>query len=644
MHDGYNIDVLELLPEMMLVVSDEGLIVNSNRAFRERTQLEQAALVGSALASHVESDASELKEFLFNSSRTNQRMLGSLNLKYGNGEFLHCKVEAWTLSPGREAQPATIMLRLLDGGFALDPFVALNLRIEHLEHEIRERKRAQEDLRLSERRYRAIGEAIDYGVWITDLHGHNSYISSSFAKLIGAPEQRGYPNWVERVHPDERDLLVEKWKQCVAAGDDWDVEMRVLGVDGAWHPVLCRGVPIRNDRGEITSWAGFNLDIHKIKEAEAELMEANRRKDVFMATLAHELRNPLSPILHALDIMDEIGEQEGSAEYVAMIRRQVLYMARLMDDLLDMNRIALGKFELQRALINIISVVEQAVEASEAQIRNNDHKLIVRSSDVPILVDGDLVRLVQVVANLLINAAKYTPSGGTINLSLSEADDRVRIVVEDNGIGIPQDQLAAIFELFTQLGSSKNAPSQGGLGIGLSLVKRIVDMHGGSIQALSEGLGSGSRFILELPIATSSVPVTISDGTKPSATRASRRILVVDDNEDAANTLAFLLSKSGNTVHVVFDGQQALKSMSEFLPEVVLMDIGMPGLSGHETCRHMRQCAEGKNIQILAMSGWGQQEDKQRSYDAGFDLHLVIPFAITELMDHLAAVLDRAKE
>jgi PAS domain S-box-containing protein len=387
--------------------------------------------------------------------------------------------------------------------------------------------------------------------------------------------------------------------------------------------------------------AVYFRDITERKLAMEALQEADRRKDEFLATLAHELRNPLAPIRNGLQIL-RLGRGNHQAEERAraMIERQVQQMVRLIDDLLDLSRISRGKIELRRERIDLAAAVQSAVETSRPLIEQSGHALTLSLPPEPVFVDADVTRLAQVFANLLNNAAKYTQrGGGDIHLTVEPLGHEVAVRVRDNGVGIPAPMLPHIFEMFTQVDRSLER-TQGGLGIGLSIVKRLAEMHGGTVKAYSEGLGRGSEFVVRLPVLTPAAqePGPRSGGEEPAGAAVRRRILVADDNVDSAESLAMMLEFMGNEVRTAHDGAEAAAAAAAFRPDIILLDIGMPRMNGYDACRRIREQPWGRGIAIAALTGWGQEEDKRQSREAGFDHHLVKPVEPAALEKLLASV------
>jgi PAS domain S-box-containing protein len=453
----------------------------------------------------------------------------------------------------------------------------------------------------------------------------------------------GEPVWIERV--DEAAL------RAASRSEEHYEMLRALGL----RSYIC--VPMRSKARILGALAfataesgrcytAHDLDVAKelshraaIAIENAELMgalrEADRRKDEFLAVLAHELRNPLAPVRNAIEILRATQSPSPQLQWTHdVIDRQVRQMTRLVDDLLDVSRITTGKIELRSERIELSSAVRIALEASRPLIERGQHILTVQIPPEPIHLDADLARLAQVLSNLLNNAAKYTRPGGHIWLIAERNDGHVLLRVRDNGMGIPPPMLKRIFDMFTQVGGTSDH-AQGGLGIGLTLVKRLVEMHGGEVQARSEGINKGSEFIVTLPtLREAPPPVDVNeDSAEPQV--EPRRILVVDDNRDAAESLSMLLHARGHDVRVAYDGLEAVGAAIAFQPDVVLLDIGLPKLYGYDAARRIRD-ARGNDVLLIAVTGWGQEEDRRRAKEAGFDHHLtkpVDPEAISRLID-----------
>ena len=362
----------------------------------------------------------------------------------------------------------------------------------------------------------------------------------------------------------------------------------------------------------------------ELQRVNAELSEADRRKDEFLAVLAHELRNPLAPIRNAVNYLGLKASPDPALRNARdIIDRQVKHLVRLVDDLLDISRISSGKIGLQKERVSLSLIVTNAVEASRPAIESENHQLTVTLPAEPVYLDADLTRLAQVLQNLLNNAAKYTPPGGKIGLHAEFDGHSVAIRVVDTGIGIPGEMLPRVFDMFTQVDRSIER-STGGLGIGLTLVQRLVELHGGTVEAHSEGHGEGSEFIVRLPAFLESSAGAAA--SKSSAKAAGRvRVLIVDDNIDAADTLSEMLGFLGHDVDTAYDGAAAIAAVDAHRPDVVLLDIGLPKVNGYDVARRIRESDPHRRIVLVAVTGWGQDEDRRRSQQAGFDHHLVKP-------------------
>jgi CheY-like chemotaxis protein/nitrogen-specific signal transduction histidine kinase len=400
--------------------------------------------------------------------------------------------------------------------------------------------------------------------------------------------------------------------------------------------------PLRDADGAVNRVVALCEDVTEQRRLVNELIEADRRKDEFLATLAHELRNPLAPLRTAVQLLRRTDPPSPEPRRALdVIDRQVQQLVRLVDDLLDISRLTLDKLELRKERVTLATVVQAAVEASQPLIEQRGHELTVTLPPEPVALNADLTRLAQVFLNLLNNAAKYTERGGRIQLTAEREGGDVVVRVRDSGMGIAADMLPRVFEMFTQVDRSLDR-SQGGLGIGLTLVKRLVQMHEGSIEARSEGPGRGSEFVVRLPVAIEpslGAERASGEGEQPAPT-SRRRILVVDDNRDAAQTLAELLELAGNDLRTAHDGCEAVEVANEFRPALVLLDIGLPRMNGYEVARSIRGQPWGKRVVLVALTGWGQEEDRHRSREAGFDHHVIKPVEPDALFKLLATLDD----
>lgn len=538
---------------------------------------------------------------------------------------------------------------------------------DELEQRVAERTaelaRTNEALRDSEERYRGLFDAVPVAVFVCDSSGVIQDYNQRAAQLWHRQPQRGDPRerYCGAVRlflpdgtplPNDHSPIVDVLR---TGTPQHDVELAIERPDGSIIPIVAHFSALKSAKGDIRGAIASFDDVTPQKRAQQALEEADRQKDEFLATLAHELRNPLGTIRHLLYLIGlrrgEISNAERQ-EY-AIIQRQSNTLVRLVDDLLDVSRITRGMIQLKRERVELARIVTHAVESSRPLIDAQRHTLEIKAPEEALWVDGDPVRLGQILINLLNNAAKYTPPGGQIRLSVerSSAQPPEAIIrVRDSGMGIPANMLTRVFDLFTQ---GARAPEQaaGGLGIGLTLVRRLVEMHGGSVQATSAGPEQGSEFVVRLPLSIWGAPIPQSGppplrkggpGTEPQVVAAddvksdAHRILVVDDNLDSAESLAALLRLLGNDVRTAHDGPRALAVAEAYRPDMVLLDIGLPGMDGLEVCRRLRQLERVSPVLVVAMTGYGQEENKRQSLAAGFDAHLVKPLDLDALRELLA--------
>lgn len=419
-------------------------------------------------------------------------------------------------------------------------------------------------------------------------------------------------------------------------------EVVVERPDGSRCIVLAHANPIYDEAGRLVGAVNILVDITERKLAEDAEREASRRKSEFLAMLAHELRNPLAPIRNVLQIM-RLAEDDkvASAEARTMMERQLSQLVRLVDDLLDLSRITNGKIEIRKERIDLAAAVRDAVETSASLIQVSGHELTVTLPPLPVYVEADQTRLAQVFANLLNNSAKFTPKPGHISITVERQGSDVLVKVKDNGEGIPAEMQAQIFDMFTQVERSLER-SQGGLGIGLSLVRGLVEMHGGKVEVHSDGPGKGSEFVVRLSVSMSSGRGHHRDGKGKdgrTSESTSHRILIVDDNKDSADSLATLFKIRGHDTRTAYDGLEAVAKATMFRPNVVLLDIGLPKLNGYDACRRIREQSWDETMVMIALTGWGQEDDKRRSKEAGFNFHLVKPVEPDALENLLAGLL-----
>jgi PAS domain S-box-containing protein len=503
--------------------------------------------------------------------------------------------------------------------------------------DISKRQRAERNLRESEARFRALAEASPALIWQVDTQGRAVYLNQPYLDMVGMSACELMPTgWQSRLHPEDAPGYIAALEQAVQKQCRLQHRVRVRNAQGEWRWLKSYALPWFTATDEYAGHVGVSIDITEAVKAETALLEADRRKDEFLATLAHELRNPLAPISNALALIARPDGEAALPHLLPVITRQVDYMVRLVDDLLEISRITSGKVELRRGVVDLNMVLRHAVEASRGLIDENRHQLSLSFPETSLRVYGDAVRLEQVFTNLLNNAARYTPMGGQIWLSARQDEDGAIISVRDNGIGILPDMLPRLFDMFAQERRIAIG-AQEGLGIGLHLVQRLVKMHGGSVEAHSGGKDQGTEIVVRLPLSqtrTSEINAAPESTAAPentaapeSTASASRdiRVLVVDDNHDAAEVLAMLLESMGFEARAVDSGPAALAALSDYQPNVILMDIGMPGMSGYDVARHIREQPQYEHIKLVALTGWGQEKDRRLSRESGFDHHLTKP-------------------
>jgi PAS domain S-box-containing protein len=507
--------------------------------------------------------------------------------------------------------------------------------------DVTERKAAEAALERSEERQRLARDAAALGIHDYDITSGAVEWDARTRALWGVEpdEPITYDLFMAGLHPEDRaatQVAVDRALKPCGDGIYCAVyrvinrkDRKICWVQATGKVTFNNGRPMR--------LVGTVQDITEQKRNEEALRHVDRRKNEFLATLAHELRNPLAPMRNALEMMKVAGQTDDGDAARAVIERQLAHLVRMIDDLMDTVRISRGRLDLRRERGKLADFVHDAVEAARPQLQSGGQDLVLSMPSMPVSLHVDRVRMAQVLSNLLINASKYSDRGTMIRLEAITVDATVEIRVIDRGIGISAEHLPRVFEMFSQVESAVHR-SHGGLGIGLSLARGLIELHGGSIEARSDGPGCGSQFIVRLPLAATARDDCGREGQetetatgRPSAI-AGRRILVVDDNEDAAITLAILLRGEQAQVEVAGDGAQALARADSFAPEIILLDIGLPGLSGYDVCRRLRGNDPGHRIVLIALTGWGQQEDRDRSEAAGFDGHLVKPIEYGNLI------------
>jgi PAS domain S-box-containing protein len=492
-----------------------------------------------------------------------------------------------------------------------------------------ERARAEHALRESDRRFRLMADAAPVLVWISDTSRDCIWFNRSWLEFTGRTmdDELG-TGWAQGVHPDDVENCLSTYSRSFDARQPFTMDYRLRRRDGEFRWMVDQGIPLfEGPGGAFSGYIATCIDITDRKRAEDSLREADRRKDEFLATLAHELRNPLAPIRQAVRVARSPQVTEAQLRWSHdVIERQAAHMSLLLGDLLDASRVTEGKLELRKERVELAAIIDTAIETARPLIdaRRQHLNITVPTSPLPLHVDA--MRLAQVVANLLTNAAKYSNPEGSIDLSAAIERGGLVIRVRDAGIGIERAMLPRVFDMFSQATSALDR-SEGGLGIGLAIVKGIVELHGGTVEARSDGPGRGSEFIVRLPssIAPSeSAPADLAS-TVAAHSGPQLSVVIADDNRDSADSLKMLLELEGHSVQTAHDGAQAFDLVERVRPRVVLLDIGMPKLNGYEVAAKIRTQPWGARVRLIALTGWGQSQDRERAMAAGFDHHMTKP-------------------
>ncbi|MGV3637612.1 MAG: PAS domain-containing protein [Flavobacteriales bacterium] len=522
-----------------------------------------------------------------------------------------------------------------DGGLVVF-FHDVKRRIQH-QQEVEDLRKQSESAR---RLFDAILTSTPDFVYVWGPDHKFRYANQALLDLYGVPAEKcighgfrdvGYPEWHARMHEQEIDEVVRTAQPLRGT-----VPFYGKGGGGIYDYIF---VPVFGADGEVEAVAGITRDVTELDRANKALQEADRRKDEFLATLAHELRNPLAPLRTGIDLLATAEDLDTVQETQRIMERQVDHMVHLVDDLIELSRISRGTIELRRIHSDLRIMLQMALETARPLIEQRGHTVELHAPDRELPLNGDPTRLAQIFGNVLNNAAKYTHPGGRIDIHVKPRGQEVEIDIADNGIGMTAADIPRIFDMFTQVDGA-SATAGGGLGIGLHIVKRLVEMHGGRIEARSPGLGAGSTFTITLPLG--SAPSQRTSAPAEPAPHMERRIMIVDDNVDAAFTLSLMLKKKGHQVHATNGAQEALDVVLSFRPEFIFLDIGMPGLDGYEACRRLRAMPQLKDTRIIALTGWGQEEDRKRVREAGFDEHLVKPVQLA-VIEATLAHLDRGR-
>lgn len=599
---------LEVLPEASLLVSDDGTILAANSPFEKLLAWAPGALVGKPVSDIVSDRSGTVRSILARSATHEVLTPVELHCRSASGAMVDCRTESAAMHARQDGEPGIVLLRFRPAGD----------------------REAWFRMALS-----SIGDA----VITTDTSGIITFMNPTAERLTGwsRAESRGEPlGTVFHTRPPGNRQLESPVSRALRDGVVHGLAQHTTLVhrDGTEFTIEDTAAPIRDHENKPFGVVIVFRDVadrrsleRELSRTAEELANAHRRKDEFLAMLGHELRNPLAPLRNGIEILRSARSEDPQLDQVEeMMERQVQHLTRLVDDLLDVSRITRGLTQLRFETAPLRLVLEAALETARPTIISFDHELNVSLPPDFLCVRMDVPRATQLFANLLINAAQYTPAGGRIALTASLEDDRAVVRIMDSGIGIPAELLPRIFDLFTQAGPSVHKP-RGGLGIGLTVVKSLVDMHGGKVYAHSEGEGLGSEFVVELPVADQHPAVDATPAMPASDPNLPprKRVLVVDDNTDAAESLALIIKFWGHDVRHVSSGEDALELATEFTPDVVLLDVGLPLMSGYEVARRMRSMPATENALIVAVTGYGRDEDRRSSRDSGIDQHMTKP-------------------
>ncbi len=640
-------DLADILPEPTLLVTSEGRLAFANKAATALFKLAAAHLAGELLSRFVTESEVAVAALLKAGSRTSSPVPCSLTVAQPSGAMVRCRCECAIYRPRSPDSPALILLRLTRKEVASSQFLLLKQRIEALSKEIARRRCAEAALRETTARYRVTLESIGDAVIATDASGRITFMNAVAEQLTGWPLADG-----RGLHLDRVFVIVNEATREVVESPVTKI-LRVGGVVGlANHAILIRadgselaiddsGAPIRDDHGAITGVVLVFRDLserrafeHALLEKTRQLQETERRKDVFLSMLAHELRNPIAPLSSGVRLLEKrYPDVPGLPALAQMMERQIAHLVRLVDDLLDVARLTKGRIELRKQQVEISEVFSRSVELTRPLFDARALRLVVTPAPTEALVEADLTRLVQVFANLLSNAAKFSAEGGVVHMGSRFEGHQIVAFVRDSGLGIDPELLPHVFELFVQ-GDQSLDRSRSGLGIGLTIARSVLELHQGSIEAWSNGLGLGSEFVVRLPLTTANVHAN-SIQTVPAlpggACSSPLRVLIVDDNKDAAETLASVVCDWGHVTQIAYEPEAALDLIRHGDADTVLLDIGLPGMNGYELAKAIRALPEGGPRSLIAVTGYGDAQARARSLDAGIDHHLTKPVELEAL-------------
>lgn len=661
-------ELSQILPEPMLLVSGNARILSANAPFLEIIGTDKHTIIGKSLFDFSVSSDDKITEYLQSCSRTRQMLFGSIDLRRSNDEITAYRCEGVLAQSGSKDSAASILLRLKSKESASSKFIWLTQKINELNKELNERKRGEIVLKDSEKRFRQLADAMPQMVWTARPDGYLDYYNRRWYDFTGFPEdQFGDDSWRKLLHPEDVKNCIETWYRAVESGAGYEIEYRFKDYrTGDYRWFLGRGEPARDEDGQIVKWFGTCTDINEQKLAiieRGELLQkehnareiavnANNLKDEFLATVSHELRTPLNAILGWASIaqMSKF-DPETINRALEIISRNAKSQNQIIEDILDVSRIITGKLMLNIDSVELTSVISAALDSLSPAIGAKNIRLKTSFDRTAALISGDSSRLQQIVWNLVSNSVKFTHPEGEVEILLKCAGSYAEIIVRDTGNGISPDFLPYVFDRFRQADATSKR-QYGGLGLGLAIVRQLVELHGGSIYADSDGLGLGATFTVKLPLATRRIEIaesvllsraTISGETSdiPETALAGIKVLVVDDQPDAREFLKMILSCSGAEVVTAESVEFALKVLDENIPHVLVSDIGMPGRDGYELIKEIRNSVPTSALPAVALTAYARKDDRVRALAEGFDDYLAKPVETAELIKVIARICGK---
>ncbi len=662
-------ELAQILPEPMLLVSVNGRILSANAPFLEILGTDKNTIIGKSLFDFADSSQDKITEYLQSCAKTRQMLFGSIDLRRGDREISAYRCDGVLAQPGSKDSAALILLRLKPKESAGNKFIWLTQKINELNKELVERKRSEIVLKDSERRFRQLADAMPQMVWTSRPDGYLDYYNRRWYEFTGFPEDEfGDDSWEKILHPEDVKNCVETWYRAVESGAGYEIEYRFKDYrTGDYRWFLGRAEPARDEDGQIIKWYGTCTDINEQKLAIIErdtllqkeqtareiAVNANNLKDEFLATVSHELRTPLNAILGWASIAQTSKfDPETINRALEIISRNAKSQNQIIEDILDISRIITGKLILNIDTVALVSVIGAALDSLRPALSAKNIRLKTSFDTKAEIISGDPNRLQQIVWNLVSNAVKFTHPEGEIEVFLKRAGSYAEIIVRDTGDGISPDFLPYVFDRFRQAdGTSKR--QYGGLGLGLAIVRQLVELHGGSIYADSGGLGLGATFTVKLPLAARRVETaesvllsrkTVSGKTSdiPEAALAGIKVLVVDDEADARELLKVMLCRYGAEVVTVESVELALNALGENMPHVLVSDIGMPVCDGYELIRRIRNSEPTVALPTVALTAYARKDDRTRALSAGFDDYLAKPVDTAELIKIVARLSDKS--